>query len=325
MFQFNVEKATTSSLLDEIQLWDLIVIGGGPAGLNGALYAHRKGLKVGVITKEIGGQLHNTSTVDNYLGFQWIEGKDLSNEFLNHVNSLEIPIFKDMKVEEIKEVAPNFIIKLSQGKTIKAKTILMTTGGSPRKLGIPGEIEFSNKGVSYCTTCDAPFFKDKHVIVAGGGNSAAEAVLDLVPWAKKITVVHRSKWRADQVLLDKHQKVNQLTVHLDTQMLEVIGDSKMTGVKVFDKQKQESYIIEADGLFIEIGTVPNSNLVKHLVDLNTSGEIEVDSNQMTSHPGIFAAGDVTNQPYKQIIISAAEGAKAALAINQYLNHIYKGE
>ena len=325
MFSFSVEKTSEDAQFYKTTYWDLIVIGGGPAGLNGALYAKRKGLNVGVISKEIGGQLHNTSTVDNYLGFQYIEGKDLSHQFLSHVNSLEIPVLKNVTINQIHHINPHFELTLSNGKIIKSKTVLIATGGAPRKLSIPGEKEFSNKGVSYCTTCDAPFFKDKHVIVAGGGNSAAEAVLDLVPWAKKITVVHRSQWRADQILLDKHQSIEKLDVFLETQILSVLGKDNMEAIEVLDKKTMEKRIIEADGLFIEIGNIPNNHLVKHLVTLNDAGEIKVDSNQMTSLPGMFAAGDVTEQPYKQIIISAAEGAKAALAISQYLNHTYKGE
>jgi thioredoxin-disulfide reductase len=325
MFSFSVEKTSKDSLFKTTRLWDVIVIGGGPAGLNGALYARRKGLLVGVISKEIGGQLHNTSTVDNYLGFQNIEGKELSHQFLNHANSLEIPILKNVHVEKIQPVKPNFEILLSNGNTLLSKTILFTTGGSPRKLNIPGETEFANKGVSYCTTCDAPFFKDKHVVVAGGGNSAAEAVLDLVPWASHITVIHRSQWRADQILLEKHQDIKKLDVFLETQILSVYGNEKMEGIEVLDKKTNQTRKIPADGLFIEIGTIPNSHLVKELVSTNEVGEIIVDQNQMSSFNGLFAAGDVTAQPFKQIIISAAEGAKAALAISQYLNHIYKGE
>jgi thioredoxin-disulfide reductase len=325
MFSFSVEKTTKDSVFKTTKLWDTIVVGGGPAGLNGALYAKRKGLAVGVITKEIGGQLHNTSTVDNYLGFQNIEGKDLSHQFLNHTNSLEIPILKNVHIEKIKTVKPNFELLLSNGNILYTKTLLLTTGGSPRKLNIPGEMEFANKGVSYCTTCDAPFFKDKHVIVAGGGNSAAEAVLDLVPWASKITVAHRSQWRADQILLEKHKDISKLDVFLDTQIVSVYGSDKMEGIEVLDKKTNQKRRIQADGLFIEIGTIPNSHLVKDIVETNETGEIIVDHNQMSTYPGLFAAGDVTAQPFKQIIISAAEGAKAALAISQYLNHTYKGE
>ncbi len=324
MFQFHVEKTSETSLIDTIKHWDLLIAGGGPAGLNAALYAKRKGLTVGVITAEIGGQLHNTSTVDNYLGYQWIEGKDLSNKFLDHINSLEIPIFKGSRIQSVEQVNQDFKVVLSDGKSLLTKTVLVATGGAPRMLHVPGEQKLANKGVSYCTTCDAPFFKDKHVIVAGGGNSAAEAVIDLVPWASKITVVHRSQWRADQILLEKHKAIDKLTVHLNTQILSVLGDDKMTGVHVLDKTTNQTYDIAADGLFIEIGTVPKSDWIKHLVAVNEQNEIIVDQQQMTNIPGIFAAGDVTNQPFKQIIISAAEGAKAALAITQYLNQTYKG-
>lgn len=324
MFSFSVEKTSHSSVFKTGSFWDLLVIGAGPAGMNAGLYAKRKGLNVGIISGEIGGQLHNTSTVDNYLGFKWIEGKDLSDQFLSHINSLEIPVLKQVKVTEINPFHSDFEVVLSDGRKLKTKTVLIATGGAPRRLNIPGEDIYANKGVSYCTTCDAPFFKDKHVIVAGGGNSAAEAVIDLVPWAKKITVVHRSNWRADQILLDKHQSIDKLTVHLNTRIISVYGDDQMRGVEVINQSSGETYQIDADGLFIEIGTVPNSYLVKSLVDTNTQGEIIVDGNQMTSYPGIFAAGDVTEQPYKQIIISAAEGAKAALAINHYIHHTYKG-
>jgi len=325
MFTFNIEKPTETDAFSSIKIWDLLIIGGGPAGLNAGLYAKRKGLEVGIITEEIGGQLHNTTEVENYLGFKKIEGKDLSNEFLNHINNLNVPVLKSIRVTEIKKMNMDFEIKVSDGKVLRAKTILIATGGSPRKLGVLGEKEFSNKGVSYCTTCDAPFFKGKHVVVAGGGNSAAEAVLDLVPWASKITVVHRSLWRADQIVLDKLKDVKKLKIYLNTQILEVFGDQSMSGVRVLNKENNEIFEIEAEGIFIEIGTIPNSFLAKELVETNQQGEIVVDDQQMTSVNGIFAAGDVTTQPDKQIIISAADGAKAALAVTKYLNKYYKGE
>lgn len=325
MFTFSIENTKDKDAFSQNKLWDFIIIGGGPAGMNAGLYAKRKGLDVGIITAEIGGQLHNTSIVDNYLGIKVIEGKDLSDEFLKHVNNLDVPILKGVKTKEITMENYGFNLKLSDGKSIRSKTVLLATGGAPRKLNVPGEMEFANKGVSYCTTCDAPFFKNKHVIVAGGGNSAAEAVLDLVPWAEKITVVHRSQWRADQILLEKHKELSQLTVHLNTQILRVLGEEKMTGLEVINKETNEVSVIEADGLFVEIGTIPNSYLLKDLVETNERGEIIVNQHQMTSKPGLFAAGDVTDQEEKQIIISAAEGAKAALAVTKYLNKFYKGD
>ena len=202
---------------------------------------------------------------------------------------------------------------------LHSKTLLYATGGSSRKLDVPGEMTYANKGVSYCTTCDATFFKGKHVVVAGGGNSAAEAVIYLVPWASKITVVHRSQWRADAVLLKKIESIKNLTIHLETQILEITGQETMTKLKVLNKKTNETFDISAEGLFIEIGTIPNASLIQHLVQTTSSGEVIVNDMQETSCEGLYAAGDVTNQPFKQIIIATAEGAKAALAMNQYLN------
>lgn len=325
MFNFSLDQQTESTAFDTVLKWDFLIVGGGPAGLNAALYAKRKGLNVGIIANELGGQLHNTTWVDNYLGFKMIDGADLSNAFVDHLKELDVPILKGVQVQEVIHQNPDFSVKVSNGKTYHSKSLLMATGGAPRKLEIPGEEAYANKGVTYCATCDAPFFKDKHVIVAGGGNSAVEGVLDLVPWAKKITIVHRSQFRADQILLDQLNEVKDLEIHLETQILSVVGEDQMTGVYVLDKKTNEEKFIEADGLLIEIGTVPNSWLVKDLVQTNSRNEVVVDDNQMTSIPGLYAAGDMTIQPFKQIVISVAEGAKAALAVNQYLKQNYKGE
>lgn len=319
MFTFDVTQKTKQDVFTHGAQFDALIVGGGPAGLNAALYLVRKGKKVGVITKEIGGQLHNTSEVDNYLGFTHILGKDLSDQFLTHANHLDIPILNSISVESIQKMDKDFEVLISNGMILHSTTLLYATGGSSRKLDIPGEMTYANKGVSYCTTCDAPFFKGKHVVVAGGGNSAAEAVIDLVPWASKITVVHRSQWRADAVLLKKLESIENLTIHLETQILEVTGQETMTGLKVLNKKTNETFEFSAEGLFIEIGTIPNVSLIKHLIETNASNEVIVNDMQETSCEGLYAAGDVTNQPFKQIIIATAEGAKAALAMNQYLN------
>ena len=320
MFDLQIQKRVIPSIFDEVKLWDILVIGGGPAGLNAALYAQRKGFKVAIISKEIGGQLHNTSTVDNYLGIPMTEGKHLSDTFLKHLETLQVPLYLEVSVQSLKKIDNHFIIELDNGVTLTSKTVLLATGGKPRQLGIPGELEFANKGVSYCTTCDAPFFKDKHVIVAGGGNSAAEAVIDLAVWAKKITVVHRSQWRADKIILEQVNKLKQVTVHLETQLLRAEGDQILKRVVVLDKKTNKQSIIETDGLFIQIGLLANSTLVKDLVPLTPNGEVIVNQDFMTNLPGLFAAGDVTHHPFKQIVIAVGDGAKAALAIQQYLLH-----
>jgi thioredoxin-disulfide reductase len=320
MLDFQIQQKAIPSLFDHTDLWDLLIIGSGPAGMNAALYAQRKALKVGLITKEIGGQLHNTSTVDNYLGIPWIEGKDLSHVFLKHIEQLKVPIYLGASVQQIQKIDTIFLIHLDNGVTLKSKTVLMATGGQPKQLGIPGEQTFANKGVSYCTTCDAPFFKDKHVIVAGGGNSAAESVIDLAAWASKITVIHRSQWRADAVILEKLKTIPNLEVHLETQLLSVEGDASMTGATVLDKKTNIQRFIKADGLFVAIGLIANTHLIKNLAKLNDRGEVEVNDQSMTSLPGLFAAGDITHHPFKQIVIAVGDGAKAALSIQQYLIH-----
>jgi thioredoxin-disulfide reductase len=321
MFDISVDKKPESNVFKQQSHFEMIVIGAGPAGLNAALYAKRKGIDVSVISLDVGGQLHNTSQVDNYLGIQDVLGGDLSKKFEDHCLSLGVPIKTGHQVEKIERLDnANFKVILDNDETFTAVTLIYTLGGSPRKLDVMGEDLYANKGVSYCTTCDAPFFKDQHVVVAGGGNSAAEAVIDLAAWAKKIMVVHRSQWRADQIILDQFKNVPNLEILLETQILEVLGDTMMTGLRVLDKKMGEEKVIKADGLFVEIGNIPKSHLLKDLVDLNEQGEVIVNHRQETSLEGLYAAGDVTTQEDKQIIISAAEGAKAALTATQYINH-----
>ncbi len=320
MFDFQIQKRSIPTIFEYQQLWDVLIVGGGPSGLNAALYAQRKGLKVAIISKEIGGQLHNTSTVDNYLGIPMTEGKDLSALFLKHLEQLNVPIYLDALVQTITKTKEGFSLHLENGTVLKSKTVLLSTGGKPNQLNIPGEHTFANKGVSYCTTCDAPFFKNKNVVVAGGGNSAAEAVIDLSAWAHHITVVHRSQWRADAIILERLKKIPNLTIYLEHQLLSVEGKTMMEGVWMLEKATQKKHYVKADGLFIQIGLLANSQLVKDLVKLTPKGDVIVDDQWMTSVPGLFACGDVTHHPFKQIVIAVGDGAKAALAIQQYLIH-----
>jgi alkyl hydroperoxide reductase subunit F len=318
-FQFTKNKDT----VDVNQLWDVTIIGGGPAGLNAALYASRKGLSVLMISKDIGGQLHNTNKVDNYLGFVEIEGKVLSASLYEHVKNQEVKFLTDRLVTEIEKTGKGFSITTDRYENIPTKTILITTGGSPRKLGVPGEKEFAGKGVSYCTICDAPFYKDKDVVVVGGGNGAMDSVLDLIPWAKSITLIHRSRFRADQYLIDKVTSIPNLKIHLDTVIEQMDGRDKLESITIYNKVSQTKEVLKVDGVFISIGVIPNTSFLKGLLKLNEYGEIIVDDVGRTNVLGIYAAGDVTNEPYKQIIIAASEGAKAALDIHRYLSFDYK--
>ncbi len=317
---FNTVSKKQAPSLDHAINYDHLIIGGGPAAMSSALYAARKGLTTGIIAEKIGGQLLNTSSVDNYLGIKDVSGEQLSEHFYEHVVDLNVSVLKDVRVTQIVKEENNFVVHVSNNKTYKAKTLLIATGSNPRKLQVPGESEFSNKGVAYCAICDAPLFKDKKVIIAGGGNSAVEAAIDVAKWASEVIVVHRSEFRADKIILDQMFANEKITVFKQTQIVEIVGEQMMNGVIVLDKTTNQQRQIDADGIFIEIGNVPNSGLVKDMVKLNEFGEVIIDENQMTSIPGCFAAGDVTTANYKQIIVSVADGAKAALNANEYINH-----
>ncbi|WFA09050.1 FAD-dependent oxidoreductase [Tissierella sp. Yu-01] len=307
--------------LNNETIYDLLIIGGGPAGLNAALYAKRKGVNVGIIAKDLGGQVMDTSTVENYLGFPTITGMGLIEEFKKHVKELNVPIEDFITVESVRtsEKSPIKEILTDNGNTYKSKAIIIATGSKPRKLGVLGEAEYSGKGVSYCAICDGPLFAEEDLIVAGGGNSAVEAAIDLSKIANKVTLVHRSQFRADKILLDQLDKLSNVEVKLNTQIQEIVGEKMMLGINVLDKENDSSYTISAAGIFVEIGYLPNSDAFKDLIQLNQRGEIVVNNYGETNVKGIFAAGDVTESPYKQIVISAAEGARAALAANDYLN------
>lgn len=318
MFNFTIDK-TSSPAISYDKIYDFIVLGGGPAGLNAALYAKRKGLETLIITDEIGGQLNNTADVDNYLGFKMIDASELIEHFKSHVGTQDIPILSSVKVKSIKKINTLFEMTLSNFETIKSKTVLYALGGSPRKLQIPGEDEFASKGISYCVTCDGPFYKNKHVIVAGGGNSAVDAALDLAKTAKTVTLIQRSVLRADEQSVKILTALPNVTILIQTDIVSFEGDNSLKTVNVFDKLKKESKQIDIDGVFIEIGNIPNSFLAKDLVSLNEQKEIIVNDLLETSTKGLYAAGDVTSMPYKQIIISVSHGAIAALSAANYIN------
>lgn len=325
-FQMNFGSSfNADSPVSQDKLYDLLIIGGGPAGLNAALYAKRKGLETAIVAKRKGGQLLDTSMVDNYLGIDMVSGEGMVHQFVHHLEQLEVPILEDVEVVDVTRYEDYHTLTLSTGEIYKSKTLLVATGSQPRKLGIIGEQAFSGKGVSYCAICDAPFFKGKDVFVAGGGNSAVEAALDLAKVAKSVTLVHRSQIRADSILSDQMYENDRINIHLRTKILEVQGTEKMTGLLVKDLDTDTNRVLHGDGLFVEIGHDPYTGPFKNLLELNAQGEIIVSEKNETNVPGIFAAGDVTQVPYKQIIIAASDGAKAALAANEYINQMQKKE
>jgi len=314
-------SASSNKTVSTEVLYDHLIIGGGPAGMNGALYAKRKGLEVGILAKGIGGQLLNTHLVENYLGLNNTSGEELTEDFRAHIDSLEIPVSEGVEVTGITKSDDVFYIETDSDKSYKAKTLLLATGTESRKIGVKGEVEYAGRGVSYCAICDATFFKNRDVVILGGGNSAVEAAIDLAKLASSVTIVQRSQFRADEILVKQLYTNDKITVHLETQILEILGDQFVTGVKVLDKTSGETKLLKTDGVFVEIGNIPNSQLFKDLVDLNELGEVIVNRKNETSTPGIYAAGDITDGPFKQIIVATSDGARAALSANEYLNQL----
>lgn len=302
-------------------VFDMMIIGGGPAGLNAAVYAKRKGLEVGILTKQIGGQVINTSSVENYLGTVTASGEGLVNNFKAHILELSVPVAEYVEVETIQPFADNkkHTITLTDGRTFTTRTILLATGTNHRKLGVEGEERLAGRGVAYCAICDAPLYRNKKVIIAGGGNSAVEAAIDLSKIASHVTLVHRSQFRADKILVDEVKNISNIDIYLESQILSIEGDDLFSHVRVLDKKSDSIFEVYGDGIFVEIGNIPNNDVFKDLVELNDLGEVIVDSRKRTNIDGIYAAGDVTDVEYKQIIIATGDGAVAALAANDYIN------
>lgn len=317
MFDFKIDQ----NIKKEVQvkdLYDLVVIGGGPGAINTAIYGARNGLTVLMISKEKGGQLLNTNVIDNYLGFHNISGEDLSNHFYDHLNNFDVDVLFNQYVEVINKENKLFNLKLSNNKTLQSKTVVLATGGNPRKLGVKGEKELTGRGVSYCVICDGAFYINKTAVVVGGGNSALEAALDLAKYAKKVHIVQiMDRFTGDKVLIDKIKETNNITYQFESEVTEIKGESNVTGIIVKKANKLEEVITE--GIFIEIGIIPNSSLVKDLVELNKFNEVITNIHQETTLEGLYAIGDVTNFPYKQVITAASQGAVAALSANKYIN------
>lgn len=317
-------------------IYDVIIIGGGPAGCSAAVYTARKQLKTLLIAESFGGQSIVSDDIQNWIGEQHISGLDLAKKLEDHIRAfpdmVEIKSGEEVtKVESIDCAADtkicNFKMTSNNGSVYTGRTVILAAGARRRKLGIPGEDTFNGKGVAYCSTCDAPLFMNKKVAVMGGGNAGLEAVQDLLPYASEVYLLEYGEiLKGDPVTQEEIKKNSKLKqIILSAQSEEVVGDKFVTGLKYKDRKTNEEHMLEVNGIFVEIGSVPNSEMVKGLVELDKWGQVVIDSKHAsTSVPGIFAAGDITDDPYKQNNISAGDAVKAALAAYGYLLKLGKG-
>lgn len=301
-------------------MYDLMIVGAGPAGMTAAVYAARKKLKTILISKDLGGQPNYTAGVENYMGYQFVEGPELMVKFEEQVKQFPLDIEIGLGVDSLKPIRDGFEAK-SGDKKYQARSAVIATGKSPRLLNVPGEKELVGKGVAYCAVCDGPVFAGMKVAVIGGGNSALEAVDDMVKIAEHVYMVSLTPLTGDQVLIDKIKKAKNLTIFLEHGVLEIKGDALVEGLKIKDLKSKQEKELEVGGILIEIGLIPNSDAVKGVVEFNERREIKVNCTSETNIPGLYAAGDVTSVPEKQIVIAAGEGAKAALAAHHYLQRL----
>lgn len=314
--------AIESEKLNKKEDFDVLIVGGGPAGASSAVYAARKGIKTGIVAERFGGQVMDTLGIENFISVKATEGPKLVKALEEHVLDYEVDVMNHQRAQKIhipKNKEDKFELELANGAKLKSKTLILSTGARWRELGVPGEIEFKGKGVAYCPHCDGPLFKGKHVAVIGGGNSGVEAAIDLAGIVGHVTLFEfMPNLKADQVLQDRLYSLKNVDVMLNTQTKEILGDTKVTAIKYTNRDTQEEKDLALEGVFIQIGLIPNTDWLKEDIKLTQYGEIEVNDHGETSVPGIFAAGDVTTVPYKQIIIAMGEGSKAALGAFDYL-------
>jgi NADH-dependent peroxiredoxin subunit F len=311
-------SGTHFSELSEKEPFDVLVVGGGPAGASAAIYAARKGIRTGIVAERFGGQVMDTMGIENFIGTKYTEGPKVAASLEEHVKEYDIDV---MNLQRAKRLEKNeFVeIELENGAVLKSKTVILSTGARWRNVGVPGEAEFKNKGVAYCPHCDGPLFAGKRVAVIGGGNSGIEAAIDLAGIVKHVTVLEfAAELKADAVLQDRLYSLPNVTVILNAQTKEITGTDKVNGISYMDRETEEVKHIELEGIFVQIGLVPNTDWLEGTLERTRMGEIIVDKHGATSIPGVFAAGDCTDSAYKQIIISMGSGATAALGAFDYL-------
>ena len=319
--------AREAKKLDALAPYDVLVVGGGPAGASASIYAARKGFRTGIVAERFGGQVMDTLAIENFISVKETDGPKLVMALEEHVKSYDVEIMNLQRVVAITEPGKEgnknkdlIELKLESGATLKSKTVILATGARWRELNVPGEKEYRGKGVAYCPHCDGPLFKGKPVAVVGGGNSGVEAAIDLANFVGHVTLLQfDTELKADAVLQKKLRTLNNVTIVTSAQTTEITGDGhKMHGLTYTDRVTGESKHLALDGVFVQIGLVPNTDWLKGAVKLSKFNEVEINQHNATSLPGVFAAGDVTTTPYKQIIIAMGEGAKAALGAFDYI-------
>ncbi|MGV3741651.1 MAG: alkyl hydroperoxide reductase subunit F [Burkholderiaceae bacterium] len=313
-------SARKAEELSAKEAYDMLIVGGGPAGAAAAIYAARKGIRTGIVAERFGGQMMDTMAIENYISVPETEGPKLTAAMEQHVRHYEVDIMTNQQAVALKP-GKLIEIQLASGATLKSKSIILATGARWRNINVPGEQEYKNRGVAYCPHCDGPFYKGKRVAVIGGGNSGVEAAIDLAGIVAHVTLLEFApELKADAVLQRKLYSLPNVDVITSAQTTAISGgdDQKVNGLSYKDRTTDELKHVELEGVFVQIGLVPNTEWIKDVVKLSRFGEIEVDAKGHTSVPGVFAAGDVTTVPYKQIVIAAGDGAKAALGAFDYL-------
>ncbi|WP_295841840.1 alkyl hydroperoxide reductase subunit F [uncultured Xanthomonas sp.] len=302
--------------------FDVLVVGGGPAGAAAAIYAARKGIRTGVAAERFGGQVLDTMAIENFISVQETEGPKMAAALEQHVRQYDVDIMNLQRAEQLVPAGADGLVevKLANGASLKSRTVILSTGARWRQMNVPGEDQYRNKGVAYCPHCDGPLFKGKRVAVIGGGNSGVEAAIDLAGIVSHVTLVEfDSKLRADEVLQRKLRSLGNVDILVNAQSTEVLGDGqKVTGLVYKDRVGGDVHRVALEGIFVQIGLLPNTEWLQGTVALSPRGEIVVDDRGQTSLPGVFAAGDATTVPYKQIIIAMGEGSKAALSAFDHL-------
>ena len=311
-------SGSDASELSDKEPFDVLVIGGGPAGASAAIYAARKGIRTGIVAERFGGQIMDTLGIENFIGTKYTEGPKLAASLEEHVKEYNVDVMNLQRAKRLEK--KDFIaVELENGAILKSKTVILSTGARWRNVGVPGEAEFKNKGVAYCPHCDGPLFAGKDVAVIGGGNSGIEAAIDLAGIVKHVTVLEFApELKADSVLQDRLYSLPNVTVIKNAQTKEITGTDKVNGISYIDRETGAEHHVELQGVFVQIGLVPNTDWLEGTLERTRMGEIVVDNHAATSIPGVFAAGDCTNSPYKQIIISMGSGATAALGAFDYL-------